>query len=752
MTPLEPNNKSSSPTKPAPMWETQRRPSLATSPGPAPEPDAKLPPGLSATPTLAALLHALGRRWLLAVGLGVAASALGVAAVLVLFPAKYTAQARFEVAARSASPIFFQGQGDEDFPHFKNKIASLLKSPLVLNAALYDKDVQDLETVRRHASPVEWLETALKTDYLLGPEVLRVSLGGDQPEDVAKLLNAIAFAFLKEIEQREKTRRLTLLEELKTNQRFEEDGLRQKQVMLRKLEEERGLEDLDTTRMKFQAALNELTGLKKARMDKRQDQINTQEEIHALQAKDKAFAQTPITADQFDEAFRGNVRVQIFLAEKAKLQKEIVDIQRVSPGSQALIAQKQEDLERLDKELKDVKEKLRPEVERELRDRLHDELKATIVNLRDRLKLLKTQEEELHSEVQRMDEGARKLNPSNRPKSADMVGLENQIAYTQSALQELGKKIATLAVEPAANTRVTLLQKAEVPGQTDNSRQAKMAGMAGFGLFGLVLLGVSFWEFRSRKISQVDEVVQGLGLNVVGTLPALPNRARSPLSRNASPGDLLWQSQLNEAVDAIRTRLLHESRAGEIKVLMVTSAVSGEGKTSLASQLAASLARAWKNTLLVDGDLRHPASHALFDLPQEPGLSELLRGEAAPADAIRPTPLSRLWMIPAGHWDSHAIQALAQPSVKSLFTQLKEQYDFIIVDSCPVLPVTDSLLLGQHVDAVLFSILRDVSRTPAVHAAQQRLNQLGIRLLGAVVVGAREDSTGAGYIRSARAG
>jgi polysaccharide biosynthesis transport protein len=122
-------------------------------------------------------------------------------------------------------------------------------------------------------------------------------------------------------------------------------------------------------------------------------------------------------------------------------------------------------------------------------------------------------------------------------------------------------------------------------------------------------------------------------------------------------------------------------------------------------------------------------------LPQEPGFSEVLRGELMATDTIRPTSVSRLWLMPAGHWDAHAVQALAQESVRDMFSSLKEHYDFIIVDSCPVLPVADALLLGQHVDAVIFSILRDVSRVPTVYSAQQKLNNLGIRTLGAVVIG-----------------
>jgi capsular exopolysaccharide synthesis family protein len=191
--------------------------------------------------------------------------------------------------------------------------------------------------------------------------------------------------------------------------------------------------------------------------------------------------------------------------------------------------------------------------------------------------------------------------------------------------------------------------------------------------------------------------------------------------------------------------LLHAARTESLQVVMVTSALPGEGKTSLASQLATSLARAWRKTLLVDGDLRKPGAHALFDLPQEPGLCEVLRGEVQAADAIKPTALSRLWLMPAGNWDNHAVQALAQESVRAMFSQLKEHYDFIIVDSAPVLPVADSLLLGQNVDAVIFSLLRDVSRLPTVYSAQQRLNNLGIRILGAVVLGDNNNTGSIAY-------
>src|SRR5207253_4533778 len=240
--------------------------------------------------------------------------------------------------------------------------------------------------------------------------------------------------------------------------------------------------------------------------------------------------------------------------------------------------------------------------------------------------------------------------------------------------------------------------------------------------------------------------------NLIGTLPALPANVRVASTGQFNGNALRVQSALSEAVDALRAQLLWAADRDGLRVVMITSANSGEGKTSLATQLAASLARAWRKTLLIDGDLRHPGIHRQFDMQLDPGFSEVLRGEAECDDVVRPTPVSRLWLISAGQCDAHATQALAQKEVRLLLERLKEQYDFIIVDSSPVLPVADALSLGQHVDAVVLSILRDVSRLPAVQTSYQRLASLGIRMLGTIVLGAAEETGGRGYPYPARVG
>ena len=209
--------------------------------------------------------------------------------------------------------------------------------------------------------------------------------------------------------------------------------------------------------------------------------------------------------------------------------------------------------------------------------------------------------------------------------------------------------------------------------------------------------------------------------------------------RPESPRDQLWRHRLIESVDTTRIMLMHAARTDSLRVVLVTSAVGGEGKTSLASHLATSLARSGLKTVLVDGDFRRPMVHRLYDQPSGPGFSELLRGEIGTDDVIRPASLNNLWLTTAGKYDEFSLSVLAQPRARDVFAQLREQFDFVILDSAPLLPVADSLLLAQHVDAAIFSILRDVSQLPKIQLAYERIRSLGVPILGAVVSGTKVD-------------
>jgi polysaccharide biosynthesis transport protein len=238
--------------------------------------------------------------------------------------------------------------------------------------------------------------------------------------------------------------------------------------------------------------------------------------------------------------------------------------------------------------------------------------------------------------------------------------------------------------------------------------------------------------------------VNDLGLRVIGTIPAFPSK--NSLRSGDAATNQNWRFVLNESVNSARTMLLHAAKTQNMQVLMVTSAMQGEGKTSLSSQLATSMATAGLRTLILDFDLRNPSIHKLFDAQLTPGSAEILCQEVDISDAVQPTTVPNLWLVPAGQCSNRVIAALAQGHpLDALFNRLRGQFDFIVVDCCPILPVADALLVGQHVDGVLLSLLQDISQLPKVQQAIDKLTQLNIPLLGAIVNGVKPDIQAYGY-------
>ncbi len=181
--------------------------------------------------------------------------------------------------------------------------------------------------------------------------------------------------------------------------------------------------------------------------------------------------------------------------------------------------------------------------------------------------------------------------------------------------------------------------------------------------------------------------------------------------------------------------LLSEGRLRPAKVVIITSAMVGEGKTTVATQLAMSFARANKRTVIADFDLRRPATHVALGKPSDLGIAEVLRDTKSVDQVVFPTEWPNLFHLPVGQLDGNSPKLICSRKdiVEKIFKHLREQFDIVIIDSCPVLPVVDTLVVGQFADIALLSMMRDVSESQQVMEAQERLKHIGISVLGAVV-------------------
>jgi capsular exopolysaccharide synthesis family protein len=694
-----------------------------------------LPPALTKGPDMSALLQALGRRWLLAAFLGILLAGGVGAAVWFFLPIRHTAYSQLRIAGTPPWLVVRNAdtsEGRGEFLTYLRTQAAWIKNYFVLGAALQREDVKNLQMVREQPEPLTWLTEELKVDFQEGSEIMTVSMIGNDPGEVVTLVKAVTQTYLDKIVNMEREGRRARLAELNDIYDKSVEKLRAQRNAQRKLAESLGTSDSQALTQK-QVNLLGLFGEKQRLHSQVQtDLMKARARVESYLAREKAITEPMLSPAILNEALEADLTGKQLLFRINQLQDLVSEYQHSAlRDDEPSLKKAQALLEETKKSLEVRRTELRPDVLERLRQRNQNDSQAALAEIQTHVASLIEQEKKLKDEVEALGKEADKVGTS----STELEMLRAEVQRDDKVATRVGDELDVLKIELRSPPRVTLNQEAAI--QKKDIKRFVLALVMGpvLALVG-VCLSIAWLEFRKRRIQSSDEVMRGLGMRVVGAVPALPVLVRSrPNAANQSAAG----NTLLESIDGIRTVLLRDASVQETRVIMVTSAVSGEGKTTLASHLAGSLARSGRRTLLIDCDLRHPAVHQLFELPLSPGFSEAVLGEMHAVEVIRPTTIKGLSVITAGQWDREVMQIMTREEVVGIFEKLKAEYEFIVMDSHPILAATDGLVVGQYADAVLLSLLRDVSQTPQVYAACQRLATLGIRVLGAVVNGTKRD-------------
>jgi polysaccharide biosynthesis transport protein len=206
-----------------------------------------------------------------------------------------------------------------------------------------------------------------------------------------------------------------------------------------------------------------------------------------------------------------------------------------------------------------------------------------------------------------------------------------------------------------------------------------------------------------------------------------PSAAQIELVPHERPRTLI-----SEAYRSLRTALLLSS-AREIKLIAVTSAVAGEGKTATAANLAVVLSQLGRPVLIVDCDLRKPRQHQVFRVSNRVGLVNQLTGTADPEAVILPTEVPNLWVVPSGPTPPNPSELLASARMRDWLDAMRERFDYVIVDTPPALAVTDATLVGVLADGVVLTLRSHKVTREEARACRDRLRQADIKILGAVL-------------------
>jgi len=194
------------------------------------------------------------------------------------------------------------------------------------------------------------------------------------------------------------------------------------------------------------------------------------------------------------------------------------------------------------------------------------------------------------------------------------------------------------------------------------------------------------------------------------------------------------ESPIATEMRRLYSNIRHTQGKGEKRSFLVTSANRGEGKSTVASHLALTVARFRnKKSLIVDADLRRPRLHQIFNVPKNPGLLECLEGKADPLEVIKDTPIDNLKVIPSGRKVSSPAHLFEGEMLSEIFDKIKFYHDIVIVDSAPIIPVSDPMLISSELDGVIMVLLAGMTPRNVALRAKNILLDADAEILGVVV-------------------
>jgi capsular exopolysaccharide synthesis family protein len=359
--------------------------------------------------------------------------------------------------------------------------------------------------------------------------------------------------------------------------------------------------------------------------------------------------------------------------------------------------------------------------------RLNAEVSKVVQSVRNEYQAALAKENSLIAALNQQKGEAQTMNR----KAIDAGVLERDVHSSRQMYESLLQRAKETGVSTELKTsNIRVVDQAEKPRSPVSPRTILNLMLALFG-GGFLAFGLAFFfEYVDSRIKTPDEIKAHLGLPSLGMVPALDPKAwkdREPLINNGVPPNFA------EAFRALRTNVLFSSAEEGSRSLVITSTGPGEGKTMVAANLAIGLAQTGQRVILIDADMRRPRVHQMFRQKQQPGLSNLMVGQTTPSETIRKSGVPGLWLLTAGHLPPNPAELLNSQRFKEFVRLLGEHFDSVIIDSPPIMAVTDAAIAASATTGIVFVVGAEMTSRHAARAALEQLQNGRPRFLGAVL-------------------
>ena len=369
-----------------------------------------------------------------------------------------------------------------------------------------------------------------------------------------------------------------------------------------------------------------------------------------------------------------------------------------------------------------------------VRGRLNEEIKSKVEAIETDYKTAAHKEELLTTRVEKQEKLAMALND----KTIQYKNLQREVQSNQSIYESLLQRLKeTDVTEGIKSSGIQVVDHASVPllpFKPNIPRNLMLAFVV--GLIGAV--GIAFLrEFFDRTIKTPDEIRERMRLPVLGTIFKLKNH--KPANKLEVPSEMLYLAEpispFSESIRSIRTSILLSSPDNHLRSLLITSSWPGEGKTTLATNLAISFANGGKQVLLIDGDFRHPSLGRKFGIKNGTcGIGNYLLSKCELIDAVHPTDIPKLSILPGGSERPRDVSELLHSNqLKRLLQYSSEKFDYIVLDSSPTLGFSDSLMLATVVDGTVVVASTGITMQKDISTIVKRLYDIDARFLGVVI-------------------
>lgn len=650
-----------------------------------------------------------------------------VSPVVLLMQPKYEVKAT--ILVKSVVKPIMSSDGESDISrNYQTYMATqrgIIMTPDLIATALESPKVKELGPLQWQGDAVRGILSNMSVERIGTMELLGVGLIGERPKELEVVLNSIVEVYLQRQEQDKRNEDERAIASLKKEQTELETRIKIRNEQIKQIAIEAGMDAVNVGLTGGGAVPSQATNYQTMLTTARQTRALAEGRLKELQTLiESAQGQEGGIALPGYETFAANDQLLLNLKTqlRAKEQESLTDKQFGRGPTHpdvvtrpALLDSFKEEITKRERELRDI------HAEAEVRKLQAEARDAAIMERVTELELAKTREE----------------NAGLSRQTFILLDLQHERAQLEGTLAAVRNKIWQVEVEQNRIPRLSLNSPARAPSAPNLDKRIKFAAVAAMGSI-CVGIGVAFFRHRmDTRLRSPLQVQERLGVRVLGSVAQVPGK-------NGAVAATL-DIAMREPARSISTALLAANQQKKTHSRLITSPTPGSGKSSMALNLARSLAATGRSVLLIDGDNQRSGLSRKLNLKDKPGFFEVACGDRIPMEVLQNIDSPRLKCLPAGKRDVSFGERLTDRDVQSRIRELCNAFDEVIVDSPPVLAMSDTLVLATLVDEVVLVLRANHSCRDEAEAARQYLSAVGCKISGAILNGVDPRNVRFGY-------